>query len=87
MSDINRQIKELWQKTYRGQDIDYIQITADSDGTRSYNYRVVMHAPGGAELDMRGRCSAGQKVRPPRLPIAFCKSAPERLYGTHVGTI
>jgi hypothetical protein len=32
-------VKELWQKTYRGQDIDYIQIKADADGARSYNYR------------------------------------------------
>lgn len=43
------------------QDIDYIQIKADADAQRSYNYRVVMYN-GGAELDMRGRCSAGQKV-------------------------
>lgn len=63
MSDINKVIKELWQKTYRGQDIDYIQVKADSEGqgNRSYNYRVVMYS-GGAELEMRGRCSAGQKV-------------------------
>jgi DNA repair protein RAD50 len=26
MGDINKIIKELWQKTYRGQDIDYIQV-------------------------------------------------------------
>ena len=46
------------------QDIDYIQIKADADhgAQRSYNYRVVMLA-GGTELDMRGRCSAGQKAR------------------------
>ena len=25
MADINKIIKELWQKTYRNQDIDYIQ--------------------------------------------------------------
>ncbi|GLC38034.1 DNA repair protein rad50 [Pleodorina starrii] len=63
MADINKIIKELWQKTYRGQDIDYIQIRADTEGAgaRSYNYRVVM-ASGATELDMRGRCSAGQKV-------------------------
>jgi DNA repair protein RAD50 len=30
-------------------------------GSKSYNYRVVMQK-GDAELDMRGRCSAGQKV-------------------------
>lgn len=62
MAEINHRIKELWQKTYRNQDIDYIQLKADADGARSYNYRVVMHT-GSAELDMRGRCSAGQKVR------------------------
>lgn len=61
MADINKIIKELWQRVYRGQDIDYIQITADADGARSYNYRVVMLA-GGTSLDMRGRCSAGQKA-------------------------
>ena len=39
-------------------------MKADSEGAgaRSYNYRVVMMA-GGVELDMRGRCSAGQKAR------------------------
>jgi hypothetical protein len=26
MCDINKTIKELWQKTYRNQDIDYIQV-------------------------------------------------------------
>lgn len=61
MADINKVVKELWQKTYRGQDIDYIAIRADADGARSYNYRVVM-VSNGAELEMRGRCSAGQKV-------------------------
>lgn len=40
MSDINKIVKEMWQKTYRGQDIDCIQIKADAEGTaRSYNYR------------------------------------------------
>ncbi|XP_024524767.1 LOW QUALITY PROTEIN: DNA repair protein RAD50 [Selaginella moellendorffii] len=63
MEEINKIIKELWQQTYRGQDIDFIEIRADAEGTgtRSYSYRVVMRA-GGAELEMRGRCSAGQKV-------------------------
>lgn len=63
MEEINKIIKELWQQTYRGQDIDFIEIRSDAEGigTRSYSYRVVMRA-GDAELDMRGRCSAGQKV-------------------------
>ncbi len=63
MAEINRVVKELWQKTYRGQDIENIAICSDAEATtgRSYNYRVVMKS-GDAELDMRGRCSAGQKV-------------------------
>ncbi|XP_077250252.1 DNA repair-recombination protein (RAD50) [Tasmannia lanceolata] len=63
MEEINKIIRELWQQTYRGQDIDYISIHSDAEGagTRSYSYRVIMQA-GDAELEMRGRCSAGQKV-------------------------
>ncbi|GAB4844066.1 DNA repair protein rad50 [Ancistrocladus abbreviatus] len=63
MEEINKIIRELWQQTYRGQDIDYIYIHSDSEGagTRSYSYKVLMQT-GDAELEMRGRCSAGQKV-------------------------
>lgn len=49
-------------------DIEYVEIRSDMDenssaGTkrRVYNYRVVM-VKGDTALDMRGRCSAGQKV-------------------------
>jgi len=49
-------------------DIETIEIRSDeeegsgaSKTRRSYRYRVVM-IKGGTELDMRGRCSAGQKV-------------------------
>eukprot|EP01012_Entosiphon_sulcatum_P002887 TRINITY_DN10730_c0_g1_i1.p1 TRINITY_DN10730_c0_g1~~TRINITY_DN10730_c0_g1_i1.p1 ORF type:complete len:203 (-),score=45.37 TRINITY_DN10730_c0_g1_i1:37-645(-) len=68
MAEINAIIRELWQRTYRGQDIDYIQIVSDQDvpsttqqRRTNYNYRVVM-VKGDVSLDMRGRCSAGQKV-------------------------
>lgn len=63
MAEINKVVKELWQKTYRSPDIDHIAIASDAESTtgRSYNYRVVMKNRD-AELDMRGRCSAGQKV-------------------------
>jgi DNA repair protein RAD50 len=42
MEEINKIIKELWQQTYRGHDIDYIEIRSDAEGagTRSYSYRV-----------------------------------------------
>lgn len=42
MEEINKIVKELWQQTYRGQDIDFIEIRSDAEGvgTRSYSYRV-----------------------------------------------
>ncbi|KAH8584734.1 RAD50 DNA repair-related [Cryptosporidium sp. chipmunk genotype I] len=80
MTEINRTIKELWNITYKGHDIDYIAIRSDAEdseenltvesikkssrtpsGAKSFNYRVVM-VQNGVELDMKGRCSAGQKV-------------------------
>lgn len=68
MEEINKIIRDLWRNTYRGQDIEYIEIRSDADENvsaadkrRSYNYRVVM-IKGDTALDMRGRCSAGQKV-------------------------
>ncbi|BHF60988.1 DNA repair protein rad50 [Sparganum proliferum] len=98
MAEVNQIIRDLWRTTYRGNDIDYIEIcseeepfsTSGANATkqrRTYNYRVVMvkassvpvasgsqRLGGGgrsnksvrlsseARLDMRGRCSAGQKV-------------------------
>jgi len=65
MEEINKFVKEIWQVTYKGDDIDTIQIKADLENTgnkRSHNYRLVMRHRHLAELDMRGRCSAGQKV-------------------------
>ncbi|XP_014671868.1 PREDICTED: DNA repair protein RAD50-like, partial [Priapulus caudatus] len=70
MDEVNKTIKELWMRTYKGRDIEHIEIRSseDEDGAgieksrRTYNYRVIMWRNGVA-LDMRGRCSAGQKVR------------------------
>lgn len=77
MEEINRIVEELWQKTYRGTDVDTILIRSDNEnakGNRSYNYRVCM-VKQNAEMDMRGRCSAGQKVLASiiiRLALAEC---------------
>ena len=79
MEEINSIIEELWRKTYRGSDVDTIMIRADNEsarGNRSYNYRLVM-VKRDAEMDMRGRCSAGQKVLASiiiRLALAECFS-------------
>ncbi|XP_061904766.1 DNA repair protein RAD50 isoform X2 [Entelurus aequoreus] len=68
MDEINKIVRDLWRSTYRGQDIEYVEIRSDVDENSSagvkrrvYNYRVVM-VKGDTALDMRGRCSAGQKV-------------------------
>ncbi|KAH9969662.1 P-loop containing nucleoside triphosphate hydrolase protein [Russula dissimulans] len=64
MEEVNDTMRHLWNKTYQGTDIDGIRIRYDSEGgasKRSYNYRVVM-TKDQVEMDMRGRCSAGQKM-------------------------
>ncbi|PIL22506.1 hypothetical protein GSI_15195 [Ganoderma sinense ZZ0214-1] len=64
MEEVNDTMRHLWNKTYQGTDIDGIKISSDSEGgatKRSYNYRVVM-TKDQVEMDMRGRCSAGQKM-------------------------
>jgi len=73
IDEINKRIKELWQVIYRGKDIDLVELRAEPKETASetaaskqYSYRVVMRknvqGARAADLDMRGRCSAGQKV-------------------------
>eukprot|EP00727_Mastigamoeba_balamuthi_P012001 m51a1_g7423 DNA repair protein RAD50, putative (1970) ;mRNA; f:15754-25506 len=76
MAAINEIVRDLWSKTYHGADIDTVVIKSDANDdeeggatavvaastkVRTYHYRVVMMKDG-VELDMRGRCSAGQKV-------------------------
>lgn len=77
MEEINQIAGELWQRTYQGTDVDTIMIKSENENLtlkRSYNYRVVM-VKGDVEMDMRGRCSAGQKVLASiiiRLALAEC---------------
>lgn len=71
MESINRRVTELWQATYRNADIDTIRIKSEverrtvtgkkTESGRGTRYSVVM-VKDGVEMDMRGRCSAGQKV-------------------------
>jgi DNA repair protein RAD50 len=67
MVQINQSIRGYWNTIYKGNDIVYIKTyeeekKATSNKKRSYSYRVVQCKNGGSEIDMRGRCSAGQKV-------------------------
>ncbi|CAN0006644.1 unnamed protein product [Ectocarpus fasciculatus] len=72
IKEVNKIIKELWQLIYRGEDIDNIEIVSGIDAAeggapsggradKSFNYRVVMKK-GDSPMEMRGRCSAGQRV-------------------------
>lgn len=65
MEEINVLLDELWRTTYKGSDIATIKIVTEkitnNQGVQSYNYKVVMYKDS-LEIDMRGRCSAGQKV-------------------------
>lgn len=84
MEEINRIIAELWRNAYQGTDVDTIRIAGDVEakGNRSYNYRVVM-VKQDTEMDMRGRCSAGQKV----LACIVIRLALAECFGTNCGLI
>jgi len=69
METVNATIAELWQQVYRGADIETVLIRSDvsDDGAEKLNLRTnstytVMMRVNGEELEMRGRCSAGQKM-------------------------
>ncbi|KAK2598306.1 hypothetical protein N8I77_011729 [Diaporthe amygdali] len=88
MEEINRIASDLWRATYQGTDIDTIAIrseneNASSTGTRrNYNYRVIM-VKQDTEMDMRGRCSAGQKV----LASIIIRLALAESFGVNCGLI
>ncbi|KAA1112937.1 DNA repair protein rad50 [Puccinia graminis f. sp. tritici] len=85
MAEINDTIQTLWNKTYQGTDIDNISIKSENENAksnRSYNYRVVMMKDQ-VEMDMRGRCSAGQKV----LASIIIRLALAESFGTNCGIL
>ena len=57
IAEINTIIRDLWNLTYKGEDITSIELVSGHDSgsraSRSYNYRVVM-TKGNTQLDMRG---------------------------------
>ncbi|XP_068976510.1 DNA repair protein RAD50.L isoform X1 [Bombus flavifrons] len=82
MATVNRIIKQMWKLVYTGKDTTSIEIHTDAtegigSTRRTYNYKLVQMKHG-HEIDMKGRCSAGQKVLASiiiRLALAetFCK--------------
>ncbi|XP_014216557.1 DNA repair protein RAD50 [Copidosoma floridanum] len=66
MNTVNKIMHQLWSLVYGGNDTSSIQIRVQStegigDKRRSYNYKLVQ-VKRSMEMDMKGRCSAGQKV-------------------------
>lgn len=90
MKQINRLIREFWREIYRGNDIDYIQIKTDSgkekkditNVRRNYTYRVVQTKQD-IEIDMKGRCSAGQRV----LACLIIRMALAETFSTNCGVL
>lgn len=86
ITEINKIIRELWMLTYKGEDITNIEIVSGQESGlkagKSYNYRVVM-TKGSSEMDMRGRCSAGQRV----LASIVIRLALAETFGINVGTL
>ncbi|XP_076682274.1 DNA repair protein rad50 [Andrena cerasifolii] len=82
MATINTIIGQMWKFVYTGSDTTRIEIRTSATGgvgsaRRTYNYKVVQ-TKHGHEIDMKGRCSAGQRVLASiiiRLALAetFCK--------------
>ncbi|CDW54964.1 DNA repair protein RAD50 [Trichuris trichiura] len=64
MQQINSIIRDLWETVYKGNDIDYVEIKSEEAKVKSrvIGLSIVVMFCDGVELDMRGRCSAGQKV-------------------------
>ena len=65
MREINELLRDYWRSIYRGTDIEEIYIHSavetESNRRRNYHYSVMMRQ-GDTDLEMRGRCSAGQRV-------------------------
>lgn len=74
---INETLQEYWREIYHGNDIDTIFVRSEIYGDdtitttntvknifrgKKFRYRVVMRLHNGIEMDMRGRCSLGQKM-------------------------
>ena len=64
IKEINERISELWSQTYQGQDIESIEIESKSvvrGNKKLFEYSVYM-VKNHSRLQMRSRCSAGQKA-------------------------
>lgn len=86
MKQINNVMRDLWRSIYQGNDIESIRIKTDNvtstAARRTYNYSV-MQVKNGVEIEMRGRCSAGQKV----LACLIIRMALAETFSLHCGIL
>lgn len=89
MKQINRLIREFWREIYRGNDIDYIQIQTKAgkekdlaNVRRNYTYSVVQIKQD-VQIEMKGRCSAGQRV----LACLIIRMALAETFSTNCGVL
>lgn len=75
LKEINSLVRELWYLAYKHQDPTRIEIKDD--------YSVAMTKEGGAKMNMRGRCSAGQRV----LASIVIRLALAETFAVHFGCI
>ncbi|CDR93914.1 hypothetical protein, conserved [Babesia bigemina] len=61
IAQINVVLKRVWREVYTGTNIDYIEIQSNDDTTVA-STGMVMVTHSGVEMDMRGHCSAGERV-------------------------
>ncbi|EOB14731.1 DNA repair protein RAD50 [Nosema bombycis CQ1] len=61
IKEVNKILKDLWISSYKGNDIDFIELKSESLSNKTYSYRI-NQIKNNVELEMRGRCSAGQKM-------------------------
>ena len=64
IKEINERITELWNQTYQGRDIERIEIESNiitHGSKKTFDYAVYM-VKNHTRLQMRSRCSAGQKA-------------------------
>ena len=61
LEELNGILFDLWNSTYQGGDIETIELRSDSKDLRTCGYSLYM-IKGGVPVEMRGRCSAGQKT-------------------------
>ena len=68
LSELNKMINEMWRRVYHGSDIAGFEVEARefpdfSKKKKTYEYSMVMlKGPNKVRMDMKRRCSMGQKV-------------------------